>query len=311
MPAARAQSDPQFSQYWALPSYYNPGAPGQSDFVHIRGAARMQWVGIKNAPRSFALTGEMPFKLMDKRIGLGASVTQESLGLFSNFTAGIQGAYRFKLGKKCFLGAGVQLGMFNSKFSGTDVYIPDNDDYHNPNDPSIPNQDLTGTAFDLGLGAWFVHPAIQAGISAQHLLNPSVSMRQEGSDTGGAQEYKTELGRMLYLMVIGNIGLKNTLIELQPSLFAKTDFKMWSAEITCRATYNKFVFGALGYRYNDGLVISAGVEIKNFYVGYAYDLPLSAIGKASSGSHELVAGYRLKLDLSGKNKNKHRAVRLM
>lgn len=308
---ANAQSDPQFTQYWALPSYYNPAAAGETDFVRVKGAARLQWLGIKHAPKSFAITGDMPFKLADKRLGIGATVTSESLGLFSNILAGLQANYRFTFHNKTYLSAGFQLGFFNSKFRGTDVYIPDGDDYHTTNDPSIPTQDLTGNAFDLGLGAWYVHPLFSVGISGQHLMKPSVTMQQEGSDTGGGQEYKTELGRMAYLMAIGNIELKNTLFLLQPSLLMKSDFQMFMAEITARATYNRFLFASVGYRINDAISISAGVELKNFFVGYAYEYPLSAIGKVSSGSHELVAGYSLKLDLSGKNKNRHRAVRIM
>ncbi len=306
-----AQSDPQFNQYWALPSYYNPGAVSDSDFVRIRGAARLQWLGIKNAPKSFAGTADMPLKLFGKRIGVGATVTSESLGLFSNFMLGVQGSYRFTFKNKSYLNAGIQLGFFNSKFKGTEVYIPDGDDYHNSNDPAIPTQDLAGTAFDLGVGAWYVHPLFSVGISGQHLMKPSVTMQQEGSDTGGGQEYKTEVGRMAYLMAIGNIGIKNTLFVLQPSLLLKSDFQMFMAEITARATYRRFLFASLGYRLNDAISVSVGAEFKNFFVGYAYEYPLSAIGKVSSGSHELVAGYSLKLDLSGKNKNRHRAVRIM
>ncbi len=78
-----------------------------------------------------------------------------------------------------------------------------------------------------------------------------------------------------------------------------------------RATYNKFISFGLGYRWNDALSLMIGAEFKNFFLGYAFDYPLSALSKASAGSHEIVAGYRLKLDLSGKNKNKHRSIRIM
>lgn len=308
---ARAQSDPQMTQYWALPSLYNSAAAGRTDFVNIRGGARLQWIGVTNAPKSFVATADMPVKLAGKRIGLGAVMISESLGLFSNLNAGFQANYNLDFKKKGNLSIGLQVGFFNSKFSGTEVYIPDEDEFHNSSDPSIPTQDLTGNALDLGLGAWYDHPLFSVGLSGQHLLKPTVTMQQEGTSEGGGQEYKTELGRMLYLMGIGNIELKNTLFLLQPSLLIKTDMAMFSAEITARATYNRFLFASLGYRLNDAISISAGVEIKNFFLGYAYDYPLSAIGKVSSGSHELVAGYRLKLDLSGKNKNRHRAVRIM
>jgi len=38
-----AQTDAQFTQYWAVPSYYNPGAAGDTDFIRIRGGAKLQW----------------------------------------------------------------------------------------------------------------------------------------------------------------------------------------------------------------------------------------------------------------------------
>ena len=91
----------------------------------------------------------------------------------------------------------------------------------------------------------------------------------------------------------------------------KTDFSVFSAEITARARYNKFLSFGVGYRWKEAVMIMAGAEYKNFFVGYAYDYPLSAIAKASSGSHELLVGYKMKIDLSGKNKNKHRSIRIM
>ena len=49
----KAQNDVQFTQYWAVPTYYNPAAAGDIEFIRIRGGARMQWLGIENAPKSF------------------------------------------------------------------------------------------------------------------------------------------------------------------------------------------------------------------------------------------------------------------
>ena len=143
------------------------------------------------------------------------------------------------------------------------------------------------------------------------MLNPTVSMSIEGSEASDTKQYETELPRMLYFTGGGNIPIKNTLFELQPSLLVKTDFSMFTAEVTMQARYNKFLRFGVGYRWKDAISVMVGAEIKNFFLGYAYDYPMSAISKASSGSHELVAGYQLKLDFSGKNKNKHRSIRLM
>ncbi len=309
-PGASAQGEPQLTQYWAMPTLYNPAASGDTDYVRIRGGSKLQWLGIHNAPKSFFGTADSPFRLMGKKFGAGVSVSQESLGLFSNLLISAQISFRLKVFKGD-LSIGIQPGYYSSKFKGTEVFIPDNDDYHNPSDPAIPTQDMTGTAFDLSAGIRYSHRYFSFGVGAMHVMSPKVYLQTEGSQGADSQEYQTELPRMLYFIGDSNIPLRNTLFELQPSFLVKTDFSMFTAEATLRATYNKFLTFGGAYRWKDAVSVMAGVTVKNFFIGYAYDYPLSAIAKASSGSHELLVGYQLKLDFAGKNKNKHRSIRLM
>lgn len=307
---ANAQNDVQLTQNWAVPAYYNPGAAGATDYLRIRAGAKLQWLGITNAPMSFFGVADSPLKVGSKRIGLGVNIMQESLGLFSNLIANVQAAYKFKLFKGT-LSIGVQGGYFNSRFKATDIYIPDEDDFHQSGDTSLPTQDLSGNAFDLSAGIHYSHKYFSVGISGLHLLNPTVKMGVEGTEASDAHEYETELSRALYFTADGNIPLKNTLFSLQPSLLVRTNLESFGAEAAMRATYNRFITFGAGYRWKEAVFAMIGAEFKNFFVGYAYDFPLSAIGKASSGSHELILGYQLKLDFSGKNKNKHRSIRIM
>lgn len=305
-----AQSDAQLTQYWAIPGYYNPGASGSTDYLRIRGGARMQWVGIENAPQSFLGVVDMPLKLMGKRIGIGAEVQSESLGLFSNFDINAQLSYKLKLlnGE---LGIGVQVGYFEQKFKGSEVVVPDDDDYHESNDEAIPTQDLKGSSVDFSAGLYYTHKYFWVGVSGRHLLEPTVRLSLEGTESTESQEYESMLPRTFYFMGGSNIPIKNTLFELQPSLMVKTDFSSFVGEITARACYNKFLSFGLGYRWKDAVMVMVGAEYKNFFFGYAYDYPVSAIAKASSGSHELMVGYQMKLNFSNKNKNKHRSIRIM
>lgn len=305
-----AQNDVQFTQYWAVPAYYNPGATGEIDFVRIRGGARMQWVGIENAPISFLAAADMPVKIGKKRIGVGVNMSQESLGLFSNMLVNLQGSYKMKFLKGT-LSVGVQGGYYNTTFKGSEVYIPEGDDYHQPVDEAIPTQDVTGSSFDLSAGIWYSHKYFTLGVSGLHLLQPTVRLESEGTESAEVSQYETVLKRSLYFTASGNIGLKNTLFELQPSMMVKTDFDNFGAEVTMRAMYNKFLSFGIGYRYKDAVCAMVAAEFKNFFIGYSYDYPTSAISKASSGSHEVVIGYKVKLDFSGKNKNKHRSIRIM
>ncbi len=308
---AYGQTDAEFSQYYEVPSLYNPGASGMTDLLKIRAGSRLQWVGIDNAPTTFVLTGDMPLKIGSKRIGVGATVETEKMGLYNSLQAAAQAAYKFKKFGGEF-SIGLQLGMYDQRFEGSKVYIPDDDDYHESTDNGIPQRDIHGTAFDLGLGLWYTHPKFYAGVSVTHLTSPTITMKAEsesGTETG--EVYEFQANRTLYFTIGCNIPIKNTLFELMPSALLMSDFTFTTGEATLRARYNKMFSLGLGYRYDDAVYISLGAEFKNFYLGYTYDYSTSAIAKASSGSHEVFLGYSLKLDLSDKNKNKHKSIRIM
>lgn len=304
---AAAQVDAQFTQYFEVPSYYNAAAIGTSDFIRIRGGSRLQWVGIPKAPKTFLVTGDMPFKLMNKRLGVGLMMQQESMGLYKNMTIGAQAAYKLKLFKGE-LSIGLQLGFIDESFKGSEVILPDGDDYHQGTDEGIPTTDVHGTSFDLGLGVWYTHRYFWAGLSAIHLNEPTVTMSTDGTD---GKEYEFKAGRTVYFMAGSNIPIKNTLFEIQPSFLVKSDFTFTTGEITARVRYNKFLTAGVGYRINDAVSLILGAEFKNFFLGYSYDYATSAISRASNGSHEIWGGYRLKLDLGEKNRHKHKSIRIM
>ncbi|WP_289686927.1 PorP/SprF family type IX secretion system membrane protein, partial [Muribaculum intestinale] len=154
----------------------------------------------------------------------------------------------------------------------------------------------------------YTHRLFWAGISATHINQPTVKMSTDGTD---AKQYEFQAGCNFYFMGGGNIPIKNTLFELQPSVLVKTDFIFTTAEITAKLQYNRFFYGGLAYRYNDAVALLLGACFKNFFVGYSYDYPISDIAKASSGSHEIWLGYSMKLDLGEKNKHRHKSIRIM
>lgn len=307
---AAAQTDATFTQYYNVPTYYNPAAVGQTDLLRIRGGARLQWLGIDNAPKTFAATADMPFKFLGKRFGTGVVISQESIGLYRTLNLHAQIGYKFKKWGGEFTG-GVALGMYDQSFKGSEVYLPDEDDYHQGTDDGIPTQDLHGTAFDVSAGIWYQHPKFWAGISCSHLTAPTVTLSNDAGDASAKNIYEFKTGRTLYFMAGSNIPLKNTLFELMPSMLVRTDYTFYTAEVTARASYSKFLTFGVGYRYNDAVYAVVGATFKGFFVEYSYDYPTGAIAKASSGSHEITAGYSLKLNLGAKNPYRHKAIRLM
>jgi len=319
-PRMTAQGDAMLTHYWAVPTYYNPGAAGDTDNIRLRGGMRAQWVGIDNAPRTFVAAADSPFKFLGKRWGAGLVLQQESYGLFRNLTANAQIGYKYKALKGEFTFA-LQVGFFNEQFKGSEVYIPDDDDYHQSTDNALPDRDVAGNALDLGVGIYYVHKRFKAGLSLLHANNPSVTFSDENGSQGTGEssstgdgttkKYSFTANRTLYFNAEGNIPVKNTLFEVLPSVLIRSDFTFTDVAATVRARYNKMFSAGIGYRYGDAVSIMLGAELKGIFIGYSYDYHLSDIAKASSGSHEIFAGYNLKLDFSEKNRNKHKSIRIM
>lgn len=307
---AQAQSDAQFSQYYEVPNYYNAAAIGNTDLLKIRGGARLQWVGIHGAPKTFVVAADMPFMLFRKRFGVGLVMQQESMGLYKNLNIGAQVAYKQKLFKG-HLSIGAQVGFVDQSWKGSEVFIPDQDDYHQPDDEAIPKQDIRGNAFDVSAGIFYSHPKFWVGVSGTHLNAPVVSLNSESGENSEEKNYEFHIGRTLYFLAGSNIQIKNTLFEVMPSALVKTDFTFTSWEATLRGRYNKFLSFGVGYRWKDAVYAVVSAEIKGIYLGFSYDYPTSAIARASSGSFEIFAGYSLKLDFSEKNRNRHRSIRIM
>lgn len=296
----QGQVDAQFSQYNEFLSYYNPGAVGLNNQLNVHAIHKMQWVGIDNAPTSFFFGADMPLRFLKRQHGVGISFFNESIGLFTNQAFSIQYAYKLKLfgGQLSF---GPQIGLFDQNFDATKIHNPSSD-YHQGSDEGIPIGNAQGMAFDMSLGAYFTHKYFYAGLSSSHIMESTIELDEKTS---------TYIPRAFYFVAGSNIRIKKTLIDLQPSVFVKSDLIATQVDVTLRAWYDKKFNGGLSWRYGNAVVVMLGAKIKNVQVGYAYDIDISPISKVSSGSHEIMLSYLLDMDNSGNRKNKHKSVRIL
>ena len=280
--------------------YYNPAAIGISEDLNIMALGRLEWIGIHGAPRSFFITADMPLQLGKTQHGIGLVVYTEAIGLFQNTHVGFQYAYKHKLfGGE--ISGGFQFGLVNQAFDGTKVEKVDSE-FHQETDPAIPTKQVSGFGMDMNFGIYYKHKRFYAGLGMSHITEPELQLNETSY---------TYIGRTFNLMGGYNIQLKNPLIELQPSVFLLTDTKSFHADITARLEYNKMFNGGISYRVNESVGIMFGVKFGRIQAGYAYDFPTTALGRASSGSHELCLRYALKLKKTKTGKNKHKSVRIL
>lgn len=114
-----------------------------------------------------------------------------------------------------------------------------------------------------------------------------------------------------YFLAGGNIPVSRTLYIVQPSLLVRAAKGHTQVEATLRATYNQRFWGGASYRYDDAVVLMAGVDIQHFRLGYAYDIGISGLAKESHGSHEILASYFLKLDMGKKKARPSKSIRIL
>ena len=280
--AARAQYDVRLSQYFLAKPYYNPASAGSDEDLNILALARLEWIGIEGAPLSFFAMADMPLTLGKTRHGVGVVLMTESIGLFQNTHVGLQYAYKQNLWGGV-LSGGLQIGLVNQSFDGSQVEMVESE-YHQQTDEAIPTSQVSGMGFDMNFGIYYTHKRFYAGVGMAHLIEPELQLDEN------AYSY---IGRTLNFMGGYNISLSNPLFELQPSVFLLTDFQSFHTDITARLEYNKMFNGGVSYRVNESVGLMFGVKIGRFQAGYAYDFPITALGQASCGSHELCVRYSL------------------
>lgn len=309
-----AQWDAQISQYWQIKNYYNPAFAGETNNLQMTGLYRHQWTGIKNAPKTFIGTGDMPIKFMGMVHGVGANIMTESIGLYKNNSYGLQYAFKknWKKWKNNYLNIGVQLGMMNISFDPSGIITPDEG---GEDDPVIPTGDAKADFFDANLGVTWITPKYYAGFSVTHLTQPKYELGGSSSGTGSTstetEESSAYVARTFYLIGGYNIQFRNPLYELQPSFLVKTDNVVMQYDVTLRMIYNKMFNGGVSWRKDDGFVFLLGFSYKGFDAGYAYDLSTSEISKVSGGSHEIFLRYSMPIKLDKGEKKGHKSIRIL
>ncbi len=305
IPVCRAQFDGQWTHYMMNPGLYNPAAIGLDNDLNVHIAFREQWTGIHNAPSTMALHLGYPFRMGKKTDGIGLMMLNESIGLFKTQIFQGQFSHPFHLaGGQLHLG--VQGGILQENFDSDGIYIPTSD-YHNPSDPAIPDGQLEGMIPDLSAGLWYHHEKWYAGLSGLHLLGGKIKLNEKES-TSERDKTVFPVSRTFYFAGGYNIGLKNPLLSLQPSVLLRSDLVSVQGDLSMLMNYDKKYWGGLNWRPGDGVGVLIGMSFEmGLSLGYSYDIPLYG---PTDGSHEVLIAYRKKIDTSKINR-KQKSVRLL
>lgn len=299
-----AQQNIQFTQYIFNSISVNPAYAGYKEEWYAQLAARTQWVGLKGAPKTFALSVDGVTNPINKKHGIGLQLSSDRLGPQSANAVYANYAFRMRLNDEDTkrLSVGLAAGITEYGLNG-ELLVP-----INPDDPSVPIGKVSNFIPDIRFGIYYSSPTWYMGVSVMDLLSNDQSNNIFRWDNTIIDHIRRK--PHAYIIAGALFDLKEG-IKMRPSVLWKEDFRGPSS-LDINAMF------ILGDRFWVGGGLRTGVTVfqKNYQVytgnslsnrnsfsgivqvyandkirlGYSYDYILSNLSSVQNGTHELTVG---------------------
>jgi len=301
----KAQQQPIFTNYANSYTYVNAGFAGMSEGVNVLGLYRQQWAGFKDndgndiAPTTYLISGDMPIRALHG--GISFSLLKDHLGFEDDMGLSIGYSFHLDMGGST-LGIGLAANLCNRTVDFGHL-TPTQE-----NDPILQSLgEQSDMLFDLNVGLfWQIPESIYIGVSALNVLETMTKALSE-QNTSSASFVND---RTFYVVAGYPIQFEDMpRLKLVPSVAAMTDISSWQLNVGAKVVYNNLFSLGVNYRPQESVGLTASINIKDFTIGYAYDINTMGLGVVP-GSHEIALGYCFKLDLD-RTPRDYRSVRYL
>jgi type IX secretion system PorP/SprF family membrane protein len=284
---AYAQQLPLFSQYMLNDYFQNPAVAGSRPVFDAVSANRLQWIGITDAPRTYALSLHGPVKA--KNMGVGGYLFSDVTG--PTRRAGISGsyAYHIKLAEKIKLSLSISAGVMQFAVDASKLTLDNPGDYvfyNGYQSKIVPDLGasflLYGLPKENGTGNWWL------GAYVPQLYPAKLNLFETPTPTG-------KLATHVYVMG-GYKAFLTDEFSAEPSLLIKyASPTPAQVDIGARVFYKNKIWIGGTYRTKDAISAMVGYTYKdNISIGYSYDITTTNLKNYSNGTHELMIGLRFK-----------------
>ncbi len=271
-----SQQTPQRNLYGYNKYPINPAYAGASGCTQINFSHLNQWVKVEGAPLTSMISAN---GLIGKSLGVGGQVLVDQIGMIQQVSAMGSLSYGLTIGKTHNIRLGASIGYNQYRIDASDAIAFEN------GDPIIEGGEQAGGTVNSNIGILYQWKNLEISVGAQQLIQSTSNMSFAGIDGFGLRRHLN--GLVAYNQKIGNNWM------LTPSIYTKGTNNGYQLDINADATYNKYISGGIGYRTSVGLIARAGIQVQDlFFIGYAYETPMSNIASYSSGSHEILLGIK-------------------
>lgn len=272
---AKAQQDPQYTQYMYNMNVINPAYAGSKEGLSFGLLYRNQWTKIDGAPETGTFFGH---SRIGNNMGLGLSVIADQIGPVKETNVYADFSYTVKLGGEHNLAFGLKAGATFHDIGLANIALI------NPNDPFFLN--INETTPNIGAGVFYYSDKYYLSVSVPNMLS-SVHLSENGNNIGSETQH--------YFVSGGYVFDLSANTELKPSFLIKSAFEApTSFDINLNARfYKKFEIGA-SYRLDDSFSGLINFAISpSLRIGYAYDAVSSDINAFAPASHEVMLLFDL------------------
>lgn len=281
-----------FSQQAPLSNFYlvneyllNPAEIGDEESFNAFLSLRQQWVGIEGAPNTAYINASS--RVTDK-IYIGASLSRDKIHFYEQINALFTVDYKLQINKTQFLNFAFSPGVFNNQINTKLATVENENDI-------LFNQDLNGISFNSNVGFKYHinlknSNVLSMGTSANNLFSNDVKLTLNDDLT--SDYYTLNRSANIYMSYEFNNVPRWKFSPLFLVRFSENTEDL-QYDINLLATYNNFIWSGLMYRSEDGIALSLGVNINDYFIaGYSYGLGLEGISSTSRGTHEVSIGYK-------------------
>jgi|WetSurSiteA1Bulk_404760.scaffolds.fasta_scaffold02973_3 type IX secretion system PorP/SprF family membrane protein len=310
-PGISAQQLPVYSQYMMNGFLYNPAIAGHEGYTAINLTAREQWLGLKDAPSTYAVSYQTRMlknsyisrsasirkrkRVMSRsgRVGYGGYAFTDMAGAFNR--TGLQGTYTYHIPlDRSQLSFGVSVTGYQFRINEEKMLLLDKDDQ------LLLNTEKSAFIPDANFGVYYTDQHLYAGVSAMQLFQTPVKL---GADANGPGF------KMIrhYFVTAGYRFELNRDLLMEPSfLFKTTEQFVAQIDVNVKMYFKENYWAGLSWRTGGGysideesmngkgssIIIMGGVRVDKYYFGYAFDYTFNAIGARTLGSHEIMAAVK-------------------
>lgn len=276
-----AQQQPMYTQYMFNGLVLNPAYAGAQETFSATAIMRKQWVGMEGAPETQTFSAHSPLDDLRSRrrpgspVSLGLTVFHDQIAITAQ--TGLLAAYAYKIatGRRSSLSFGLQGGFSQYRVRYSELEL---------DDPSFSSGDVLQWQPEFGAGLYYRANRFYAGASLPQMLRARV----HGNNSS------LSLSPHLFL-ASGYVFDVSEAVKVKPNVLLKYTGSIYQVDVNCNVFFNEILNLGVSWRSSESVSTLAQLQIHpRFAVGYAYDIGIgSEFSMMSSGSHELMLGYRV------------------